>query len=546
MTYADGKFHGKLEIDQYKESGVFKLNDVTVRDKAGNYRYYDKYNDNIPDFAKKLQFRVLNEVADVVTSVAKDTFVKEVENATNDAYISADFSGNATLPESAFDAIAGTDKTLDLISEGVTWRFQGQDITKDTKPIDLGVTITPVEQDSSDPGKDIQEGVENKNAYVMKFGENGELPGKATVQIKVDYAMRQYLGSDNDLCIYYYNNKTGELELVAKDLQVIGDTYVEFEISHCSYYVLTKDLNLDKMIRLAGADRFATAFKVADRMKTNLGISKFQTIVVASGADFADALSGSYLAAVKDAPILLSYKDKQNKQVQDYIKSNLATGGTVYILGGTKAVPASMEAGLSGLNVVRLAGENRFETNLKILQEAGVPAGEEILVCTGTNFADCLSGSATGKPIMLVYKKLTDNQKAYLPTLSGNSFCIIGGENAVNKDIESSVGAFGAVSRLAGAHRYETSVLVAKKYFDNPNTAVLAYAKNYPDGLCGGALAGTVNAPLILTDSKYFSYAADYAKNIDKGIVLGGTGLISDKAVRSVFNVNADAVITNK
>jgi hypothetical protein len=186
----------------------------------------------LPDFAKKLQFRVLNDVADVVTSISKDSFVAELNDASNDAYISADYSGNATLPQEAFEAIAGTDKTLDLISEGVTWRFQGSDIVNDTKPIDLGVTITPVAEDSSAPGKDILEEVENKNAYVMKFGENGVLPGKATVQIKVDYAMRQYLGSDNDLCIYYYNNKTGELELVAKDLQVIGDTYVEFEISH--------------------------------------------------------------------------------------------------------------------------------------------------------------------------------------------------------------------------------------------------------------------------------------------------------------------------
>jgi putative cell wall-binding protein len=147
---------------------------------------------------------------------------------------------------------------------------------------------------------------------------------------------------------------------------------------------------------------------------------------------------------------------------------------------------------------------------------------------------------------MLVYKKLMDSQVSYLPTLSGNSFCIIGGENAVNGDIASAIGAYGTTTRLAGAHRYETSVMVAKKYFENPENAVLAYAKNYPDGLCGGALAGTVDAPLILTDSKYFSYAAEYAKSIKNGVVLGGTGLISDGAVRTIFGLNADALIPNK
>ena len=67
---------------------------------------------------------------------------------------------------------------------------------------------------------------------------NGTLPGKATIQIKVDYAMRQHLGSSTGLNVYYYDNQTGELELVAENLTVINDTYVEFSITHCSYYVL--------------------------------------------------------------------------------------------------------------------------------------------------------------------------------------------------------------------------------------------------------------------------------------------------------------------
>lgn len=29
--------------------------------------------------------------------------------------------------------------------------------------------------------------------------------------------------------------------------------------------------------------------------------------------------------------------------------------------------------------------------------------------------------------------------------------------------------------------------MVAEKYFENPESAVLAYAWNYPDGLCGGS-----------------------------------------------------------
>lgn len=292
--------------------------------------------------------------------------------------------------------------------------------------------------------------------------------------------------------------------------------------------------------RIAGENRFETAFKVADQMKENLGIEKFDSVIIASGANFADALSGSYLASVKNAPILLSYKAAQNEQVQAYIKANLAEGGTVYILGGTSAVPADMESGLAGINVVRLDGANRFETNLMILKEAGVKPGQEILVCTSTNFADSLSASATGLPILLVYNeksRLTDDQLAYLGSLSGNSFRIIGGENAVSPTLEAAIAAYGSVARLAGANRFATSVMVAETYFDAPEYAVLAYAWNYPDGLCGGPLAYSMDAPLILTMTKYEAAAAAYTEEsgIERGIVLGGTGLISDDAVRNIF-----------
>ena len=50
--------------------------------------------------------------------------------------------------------------------------------------------------------------------------------------------------------------------------------------------------------RVFGADRYTTAFKAADTLKAELGVSKLQNVIVASGTGFADALAGSYLAAM--------------------------------------------------------------------------------------------------------------------------------------------------------------------------------------------------------------------------------------------------------
>ena len=292
--------------------------------------------------------------------------------------------------------------------------------------------------------------------------------------------------------------------------------------------------------RISGENRFETAFRTADEMKRVLGVNQFQAIVVASGTNFADALSGSYLANVKKAPILLSYNDTYNNMAKDYIRANLAPGGTVYILGGTSAVPKSFESGLNGFRIRRLAGSNRFDTNLLILKEAGVPAGSKVLVCTGTNFADSLSASATGLPIMLVYiesGKLMDSQKQYLSTLRCDYY-IIGGTSAISHKVGGLFFNYSKnVWRISGKDRFETSVLVAKHFCGQPMEAVLAYAWNYPDGLCGGPLAYQLGAPLLLVSSGAEALAADYVTESDltAGIILGGTNSISNETANRVF-----------
>jgi putative cell wall-binding protein len=173
-----------------------------------------------------------------------------------------------------------------------------------------------------------------------------------------------------------------------------------------------------------------------------------------------------------------------------------------------------------------------------------------MLVCTGSNFADSLSGSATGMPILMVNNalgRLTENQKAFLAGFEG-SYCVIGGEGAVSANLESQLAAYGAVRRLAGSDRFETSVLVAQIFFEAPTSVVLAYAGNFPDGLCGGVLANAIGAPLILTMTHRDTLAASYARGmeINRGVVLGGDSLIADSTVRWIFSLTSSHSIVVK
>ena len=286
--------------------------------------------------------------------------------------------------------------------------------------------------------------------------------------------------------------------------------------------------------RVFGADRYATAFQAADTLRELLGVEKFPCIIVACGTNFPDALAGTYLAAKKSAPILL-VKGSNVAQINAYIQNNLAQGGTVYLLGGSSVVPDSVGRGIPGTTVRRLGGANRYDTNLQILREAGVTT-EDIVICTGKNFADSLSVSAVGLPILLVKDGLTEDQKDFLAATSGKKI-ITGGTAAVNSTVERQLAVYGSVIRLAGTTRYETSILVAKAFFPKANRAVLAYAQNFPDGLSGGPLAYSLSAPLILTATGKDAFATAYTAEtgIRRGLVLGGSSLISDETVSRIF-----------
>jgi len=296
--------------------------------------------------------------------------------------------------------------------------------------------------------------------------------------------------------------------------------------------------------RICGSSRYDTAIEVADKIKAETG-EKFANIIVADGGNYPDALSGGYLAWVKDAPILLvRSRPTEENQIASYIRDNLEDGGTVYLLGGTGAVSASFEDKLkqSGIFPVRLGGINRYETNLKILKEAGVD-GEDLLVCTGNGYADSLSASAARMPILLVGSTLTDDQKNYIRGLDTEQFYLIGGEGAVKPKIKTDLINLGysedSIERIAGSTRYETSTKVAETFFPKAETVVLAYAKNFPDGLSGGPLAMLYDAPIILADSnnKNIQAAKQYVEEVEafRSITLGGTSLISDAAVKTIM-----------
>lgn len=353
-----------------------------------------------------------------------------------------------------------------------------------------------------------------------------------------------------------YNKKKDTNTDTAFDVVIIDTKDKQIRtVSYGAGYDRSIDYEMDSSSyrRIYGKSRIETACGIADALKQELGVEKFDHIILTNADNYPDALSGSYLANKKQAPILMVDTDNKDSIdcVQTYIKENLQSGGTIYILGGKGAVSDEATKGLEGFVIKRLGGSNRYDTNLKILEEATVDT-DVVLVCTGDGFADSLSASATGWPILLVGDTLNDQQRQFLKEAEGKQFYIIGGTAAVSSQIKKEIESYGQVSRVAGANRFDTSMRVANVFYGSPDAAVIAYGYNFPDGLCGGPLAYSMEAPLVLTgvlmkggepqgsEQEAVALMTSYVeeKGIKKGIALGGSSVFTETSIRAAFHLS--------
>ncbi len=335
----------------------------------------------------------------------------------------------------------------------------------------------------------------------------------------------------------YWRSGNEEVATIDANGVVTGLSSGTTVITASSKYLDRKSFSLNitvvpENVRIYGPNRVDTSIEAARKLKTKLGVSKFDSVIVASGMNYADALAGSWLSAVKSAPILLLDKVSEDKVAQ-YVKANLSAEGTVYILGGNGAVPETLEDKLAGLNVSRLSGKSRYDTNMAILEETDV-SGKDLIVCSGAGYADALSVSSVGRPIMLVGTELTDAQKEYLEDAGFAKIYAVGGTAAVSSDVVNELVQYAGVTRVGGKNRFETSLNVAKTFFPGTHDhMMMVYAKDFPDGLSGGALAYQYDAPVLLATSDNVSAAVAYRglSSAARSITMGGPKLISDNAI---------------
>lgn len=108
---------------------------------------------------------------------------------------------------------------------------------KDNMEIDLDLRLQLM-TDIKD--KNIENLVSNNDKLIISFNHHGELPTKAKIKLDV----KDKYKNGEKLYLYYYNEELDRIEYIQNDI-IVNNGKVEFEITHCSNYLLTASIVQD-------------------------------------------------------------------------------------------------------------------------------------------------------------------------------------------------------------------------------------------------------------------------------------------------------------
>ena len=263
-----------------------------------------------------------------------------------------------------------------------------------------------------------------------------------------------------------------------------------------------------QVTRISGKDRIQTSVEISKS-----GYTTSENVVLASGFNFADALSAGQLASALNAPLLLSSQNKLDSQTKNEIERLKAK--KVYVVGGDNAISKTgVDTTLKSenINVTRLEGQDRYSTSQKVMEKTKeIINPEYLLIASGKNFPDALAATS-----------FFVNHKSVMVLSDGNSYpksdlqeIAIGGVNQL--PLKGFKG-----RRVSGKDRYETALKIAKISFDKNNNAILASGQVFADSLSAVSLTKKHSAPIILTQSNYLTENAKKYLNGKNVFIVGG------------------------
>jgi putative cell wall-binding protein len=277
-------------------------------------------------------------------------------------------------------------------------------------------------------------------------------------------------------------------------------------------------------IRAAGSDRIGTAVAVS---QLNFPSGGAGAVVLARSDDFPDALVAAPLAATTRAPLLFVQGATLPTVTRNEISRVLGAHGTVYLIGSTSAIPASVETTLQslGYNTDRIGGSDRYATAVAVANVLG--GRSTVFLATGINFPDALSAGPaaahmSGIVLLTDGSSLPSITRSYLNAHIGTVYAV-GGPAAT---------ADGGAIRVVGADRFSTAATVASTFFSAPLSLGVASGATFADAMSGGSYLARLGGPILLTyPTSVPASTSNYLSAVRSGLatssLFGGSAAIS-------------------
>ncbi|MEV8214804.1 cell wall-binding repeat-containing protein [Leifsonia sp. NPDC077715] len=234
-------------------------------------------------------------------------------------------------------------------------------------------------------------------------------------------------------------------------------------------------------------------------------------------------------------------------------QSPIVVNGALYFTdGGGKLRAYTIPPGAQ--KVGRLAGDDRFGTSAAVSAATFAANAPVAYVASGLQFPDALSGSPAAArahgPVLLVQPgAVPASVQTELKRLHPSKIVVLGGANSVSDAVVTQLKGFtsGAVTRVSGSDRYETSAAVSRATATvGAQVAYVVSGQTFPDALAAGALAArTSGAPLLLTaqGSLPAPTATELKRVAPKSIVVvGGPNAVSDAVLTALRAYTAGSV----
>ncbi|WP_022888177.1 PQQ-dependent sugar dehydrogenase [Agromyces italicus] len=313
-------------------------------------------------------------------------------------------------------------------------------------------------------------------------------------------------------------------------------------------YLTTSNGNNDTVIRvrpaatavtrIAGADRVATAAAVS----SNAYPSGATDVMIATGADFPDALAGGAVAGGRGMPILLTLANQLPSKTRAEL--DRLNPQRIWVIGGTgvisDAVRSALMAYASSGQVTRVAGSDRYATAASISRRWFAPGVPAAFVAVGTDFADALAGAPAAalreSALLLVSRSAIPAVTAKeLDRLNPQRIYVLGGAGVISASVASQLDAYtnGPVTRLGGADRFATAEAITRTFWTKVPHAYVTSGLSFPDALAGGAVAGTQGVPMLLSGKSHvtlFTGQEVLRLSPRRVVMLGGTGALTASA----------------